>query len=208
MTKHNAFDNMARDWDNNPRIIKMACTFADHIKQHVPLSRQTRALDFGCGTGQVSMHLQPLVHSVAMVDTSSGMLDILRHKIELNGIDNMHIHSGDLFQSSLAENAFELAYTLMALHHVEQVLPALERFHQLLKPGGYLCIGDLEPEDGSFHGEEMDVHLGFDPTALQKQLENSGFAMRQTCRMMVMEKPDKNGIDKAYPLFFLLVQKP
>ena len=208
MTNHNAFDSMAKDWDNNPRIIKMACNFADHIKQYVPLSRQTRALDFGCGTGQVSMHLHPMVNSVTMVDTSEGMLEVLRQKLAKNVIDNMHIHCGDLFQTTLAEHSFDLAYTLMALHHVKQVLPVLERFYQLLKPGGYLCIGDLEPEDGSFHGEEMDVRLGFNPTVLQKQLEDSGFTMRQACRMMVVEKPDKNGIDKAYPLFFLLVQKP
>lgn len=208
MTNHNAFDNMAKDWDNNPRIIKMACNFADHIKQHVPLTRQTRALDFGCGTGQVSMHLHSIVHSVAMVDTSEGMLDVLRHKLANSAIDNMHIYKGDLFQSSLAENSFDLAYTLMALHHVKQVLPVLHRFYKLLKPGGYLCIGDLEPEDGSFHGIDMDVHLGFDPTELQTQLKESGFSVEQACRMMVVEKPDESGIDKPYPLFFLLMQKP
>ena len=55
---------------------------------------------------------------------------------------------------------------------------------------------------------DMDVHLGFDPTQLQVQLQDCGFAVRQACRMVVVEKPDKNDIDKAYPLFFLLVQKP
>lgn len=208
MTTQNAFDGMAGDWDNNPRIIKMAATFAAHIKQQVPLANQTKALDFGCGTGQVSMHLHPMLHSVAMVDTSAGMLEVLRHKIAHNAIDNMLIHCGDLFQDTLAENSFDLAYTLMALHHVKQVPPVLDRFHQLLKPGGYLCIGDLEPEDGSFHGIDMDVHLGFDPTDLRKQLQERGFTVIQACRMMVVQKPDNKGTDKSYPLFFLLVQKP
>ena len=105
MTTQNPFDGMAWAWDNNPRIIKMAATFAAHIKQHIPLTDCNKALDFGCGTGQVSMHLHTMIGSVAMVDTSTGMLDVLRHKIVQNSIDNMHIHCGDLFQSSLAKKS-------------------------------------------------------------------------------------------------------
>lgn len=208
MTTRTHFNQMAGDWDNNPRIVKMAATFAAHIKQRVPLTSQTKALDFGCGTGQVSIHLCSTVDSVAMVDTSEGMLDVLRLKLANNAIDNMHIHCGDLFQGTLTENSFDLAYTLMALHHVKQIAPVFDRFYRLLKSGGYLCIGDLESEDGSFHGEEMDVHQGFDLIQLEKQVKNSGFNVREACRMMVVEKPGKNGLNKAYPLFFLLVQKP
>lgn len=208
MTDRKLFDDMAADWDDNPRITEMAATFAAHIRQQVPLTDQARALDFGCGTGQVSIRLYPAVRSIAMVDTSEGMLKVLRKKIDRTGVRNMHVFEGDLFQEGLEEKNYDLAYTLMALHHIKEVPPTLSRFYDLLSSGGYLCIGDLEPEDGSFHGEDMEVHCGFSPCELQKQVESCGFINVRTCRMLVVEKPTQTGKNKQFPLFFLIAQKP
>lgn len=207
MSSQNTFNALAEEWDNNPRILKMATAFADLIRKHVPLTNDMRALDFGCGTGQVGIRLHSFLHSIAMVDTSDGMLSVVKQKIDHHAIPNMHIHFGDLFQPGLEENRYDLAYTLMALHHVGELAPVFTRFQRLLKTGGYLCIGDLEPEDGSFHGEEMEVHRGFDPQELKKQLQKEGFEILRTERMLVVEKPDQNGVDKSFPLFFLLARK-
>lgn len=207
MTAPNHFDTVAKEWDNNPRIIRMAAAFATLIRQHVPLTEDMRVLDFGCGTGQVGMRLCSSVKSMAMVDTSEGMLAVLRQKITNSAGRNMSLHQGNLFQADLEEDAFDLAYTLMTLHHVRDIDAVFTRFHRLLKRGGWLCIGDLEPEDGSFHGEDMEVHRGFDPQQLQRQLQNGGFEVLGTERMLVVEKPDQNGIDKSFPLFFLLARK-
>jgi ubiquinone/menaquinone biosynthesis C-methylase UbiE len=207
MKSPNMFDVKAAEWDSNPRITAMAEAFFAQLKQHVPLTPGTRALDFGCGTGQVGMRLGPLVGSVAMVDTSEGMLQVLRGKMDRDGITNLVIHQGDLFQEDLEKDGYDLGCCLMALHHVKNVPALLNRFGQLLAPGGLLCIADLEPEDGSFHGEELDVHHGFEPGALGRVLEESGFSVKLIKRLLELKKTDGTGTNRCYPIFFLEAQK-
>jgi len=202
------FDQKAVGWDENPRIALMATTVVEHLANQFPFAPDTRALELGCGTGQVGLRLASRLHSIAMVDTSGGMLAVLQEKMSRSGIGNLRLYKGDLFQRGLKQGEFDLAYTLMALHHIGEIQPLLCRFFDLLRPGGYLCIGDLEPEDGSFHGEDMKVHRGFDPRLLAGTLREVGFAIAGSKRMMELEKPDQRGMVRAYPLFFLAAQKP
>jgi ubiquinone/menaquinone biosynthesis C-methylase UbiE len=47
------------------------------------------ALDSGCGTGLVSLFLLPHVRSVTGADSSPGMLEVLRKKLDEEGIATM-----------------------------------------------------------------------------------------------------------------------
>lgn len=48
----------------------------------------------------------------------------------------------------------------------------------MLNPGGYLCIADLEEEDGSFHEGKETVHNGLDPSFLARILSEKGFSVK------------------------------
>jgi hypothetical protein len=76
----------------------------------------------------------------------------------------------------------------------------------LLNPGGFLCIADLEKEDGTFHGPTVtDVHKGFERETLQKQLENAGFyEVRFSSVFSVMKQID--GYQKAFPIFLMVAR--
>ena len=54
--------------------------------REVKLSPDMDLLDFGCGTGLISLHLQPHVRSLWGVDTSSGMLEVFQGKLKDRGI--------------------------------------------------------------------------------------------------------------------------
>lgn len=203
----NFFDEKAREWDQRPRGLEMASVFADRIRQRVPLSATMELLEFGCGTGLVSLQLSPSVRRIHLVDTSPGMLEVLEEKITDRGIVNMELHCGDILDLPLSEEQFDLIYSLMALHHVPAVKPLLERFRRLLKVGGRLCIGDLEPEDGLFHDAGIEVHHGFAIPELSRLVEESGFAVTAADRMYLLRKTDRNGQLRDYPLFFLTAQK-
>jgi ubiquinone/menaquinone biosynthesis C-methylase UbiE len=203
----NSFDNKAREWDQPPRRLEMASIFADRIRQHIPLSTSMDLLEFGCGTGQVSLQLSPSVRRIHLVDTSPGMLEVLQEKIRDRGIVNMELHCGEIFDLSLAEERFDLIYALMALHHIPAISPLLLHFQRLLKRGGHLCIGDLEPEDGLFHEADVEVHHGFAIPELSTLMEESGFAVTAAERMHILRKTDRNGRLRDYPLFFLAARK-
>ncbi|MBW1941064.1 MAG: class I SAM-dependent methyltransferase [Deltaproteobacteria bacterium] len=204
MNDTNTFDERAFEWDKHPLIVELSGIFSDEIKKNIPLSSDMDLLEFGCGTGQVSMNLYPSARSFKLIDTSPGMLGVLRQKIKQNNISNMALFCEDIFNLKFEKNQIDFVYSLMAFHHVRDIEQLLKTFHNLLKPGSYLCIGDLEPEDGSFHGDDFEeVHHGFDTAELKNTFEENGFELTKVYRMHIVKKPDKAGRIGEYPIFFM-----
>jgi ubiquinone/menaquinone biosynthesis C-methylase UbiE len=201
------FDERAKDWDSDPTKVERARVVAEAIRAAVPLSSNMTAFEYGCGTGLLSFALQPDFDSITLADTSQGMLDVLSEKIKAAGVKNMHPVRLDLSSDPLPDSRYGIIYSLMTLHHVPDTEKVLSRFFTLLDAGGYLCIADLEKEDGSFHGADVtDVHKGFDRAALKHQLEAAGFRDVKLSRVHeVMRKVD--GVEKAFPLFLMIARK-
>ena len=65
------FDQDAALWDQNPGRVKVAMDIAQTIIREVNPGSTRDVLDFGCGTGLLTLALQPLVHSIAGVDSRS-----------------------------------------------------------------------------------------------------------------------------------------
>ena len=87
----------------------------------------------------------------------------------------MRVVDLDLMRDPIPPERYDLVFSMMTLHHVPDVARGLAAFHTLLNRGGYLCIADLDAEDGSFHGPEVDVHHGFERSTLGKALSAAGF---------------------------------
>jgi ubiquinone/menaquinone biosynthesis C-methylase UbiE len=202
------FDAKARQWDEHPRRQRIARTFAAELQKHLALDPTMELLEFGCGTGLVSMELRQEVASITLLDTSPGMLEVLKEKIALYGIANMQPRLGGLAAIDQSRERFDAIYSNMVLHHVADPFRTLAELAQLLKPGGALCIGDLEPEDGSFHQDELEVQQGFNPELLAAKLRDHGLQVEQCYRSQILQKSDATGKNRDYPLFFLLARRP
>lgn len=208
MTCSEHFDAKAREWDEHPGKRKVAQAFASELQKHVSLNPAMELLEFGCGTGLVSMELHRQVAAISLLDTSAGMIEVLQEKVAHHDIANMYPRLGDLSAIDSAKERFDLAYSNMALHHVTNVQQTLIKLVNLLKPGGILCIGDLETEDGSFHQNETQVHHGFDCRQLASSLIQLGLNIEHCYRSYTMQKTDAEGQTRDYPLFFLQARKP
>lgn len=208
MTDREHFDAKAKEWDEHPGKRKVAQVFVSELQKNVPLLSTMDLLEFGCGTGLVSTELHNLVASITLLDTSAGMIEVLQKKIAHHEITNMHPRLGDLSAIDPSKESFDLIYSNMALHHVVNTDQTVAELAQLLKPGGTLCIGDLETEDGSFHQDEMEVHHGFDVQQLASTLVNLGMVVENCCNSHTMQRPDSEGQLRNYPLFFLQARKP
>jgi ubiquinone/menaquinone biosynthesis C-methylase UbiE len=196
------FDASARDWDNNPKRVERANAVAAAIREMVPLSPAMTAFEYGCGTGLLSFALQPSLGPITLADSSSGMLAILAEKIALSGVKNMTPLKLDLATDPLPTEKYALIYMLMVLHHIPDTAALLKSFHDMLLVPGYLCIADLDKEDGSFHGPGEDVHSGFARETLQELLMEAGFA---TVRFSTCFEMTKN--ERKYPLFLAVAEK-
>ena len=79
----------------------------------------------------------------------------------------------------------------------------LRRFHAVLKRPGFLCIADLDAEDGSFHGEGFDGHLGFDREQLADKVRAAGFASVRFTTAYEMTKVVAGG-KRTFPIFLMV----
>jgi len=201
------FDERARDWDSDPDKVQRARVVADAIRKVVPLSKQMKALEYGCGTGLLSFALRSDLGEITLADTSQGMLDVLRQKIAAASLTNMHPMRLDLSSDPLPKQRYDLIYSLMTLHHIHDVKSMLAKFHDLLIRNGYLLAADLDREDGSFHTDgTTDVHLGFDRDELNKMAEATGF--RNVTSSTVYEIKKKIGNEQqTFPVFLMSAQK-
>lgn len=201
------FDSKARQWDENPVFRERAEKIAACIRAAVPLSPSMTALDYGSGSGLLSFPLKDELGFITLKDTSAGMLAVAQEKIAAQGVSNMAVRQTDLTAAPLPNERYDLIYSSMTLHHIPDTDAILRTFHSLLNPGGWLAIADLDQEDGSFHGIEVDVHHGFDRETLASQVRAAGYvALRfETVFEIVKDLPD--GGKRAYPVFLMVAQR-
>jgi len=201
------FDERAKDWDSDPKKVERARLVAEAIRRAIPLSGEMKALEYGCGTGLLSFALQSDLGQITLADTSQGMLEVLSEKIARAGVTNMHPVRLDLASDPLPAERYDLTYSLMTLHHIQDANGILVKFRDLLRPHGYLLVADLDKEDGTFHTDGTTyVHLGFERDELRKTVENIGFENVTFSTAYEIKKKIGNE-EKTFPVFLMTAQK-
>ena len=177
--EHKRFDDAAPTWDDDPGHEKRQVAVAQAIKEAVNLSPQMSAVDVGGGTGRLSILLADLVGSVVVTDPSAGMVQVARERIEAAGLgDRLRAVQADLTTDRL-DGSYDVAWSSMAFHHVQDLDRLLQSVAGLLVDGGRLAIADLDEDpDGAFHADKADFdgHHGFDRQRLAEQLARAGLS--------------------------------
>jgi tRNA (cmo5U34)-methyltransferase len=169
------FDQAAATWDLADRRVALAHAVAQAIAARVPLTKRQSILDFGCGTGLVTLELWPRVGSITGADTSPGMLMTLAGKAKALGIP-MQLISLDSTGTDNLGGPYDLIVSSMTLHHVADVPALFRQFARHLRPGGQVALADLDEEDGSFHETAVSIHhRGFPREQIKASLEDAGF---------------------------------
>jgi SAM-dependent methyltransferase len=176
--EHKRFDDEAATWDDDPGHEKRQLAVAKAIKEAVSLSPEMSAVDIGGGTARLSILLADLVGSVVVTDPSAGMVQVARERIEAAGFsDRLRAVQADLTTDRL-DGAYDVMWSSMALHHVQNLDGLLRSVAGLLVHGGRLLIADLDEDpDGDFHADKVDFdgHHGFNRQRLAEQLSGAGF---------------------------------
>ena len=203
----NRFDRAAGNWDQETRRLELAKAIAAGIAG-LPLHTDMQAMEYGCGTGLVGLQLAPRLGSLIAADSSAGMLEILRNKISEQGIKNVFPHRLDLHQDDFNKE-FNLIFSAMTLHHLQDVQAVLAKLYDCLKPGGILALADLDEEDGSFHKDNPEgvMHHGFDRQRLARYLENLGLSAIKTSTVHTINRPGPDDREKSFPVFLMTAVK-
>lgn len=199
----NEFDIKAAGWDKSYMHVDRATTIAGEILKSIPLTAKMKALEFGAGTGLLSLMLKDHLKEITLIDNSEGMVKVLNEKLITAKAKNLKVVKVDLEHEDYAEGSFDLIYTLMVLHHVGDVETIIKKFHDLLNPGGSLAIADLCREDGSFHSNGFTGHRGFDTATLAAMLEKYGFSDVNHRKVYVIDKMTSDNSRKQFEVFLM-----
>lgn len=201
------FDKLALTWDNEPRRIERAQAVAREIINTIPNLSEMSGFEYGCGTGLLSFNLQPYLKYITLGDNSDGMLMVLKEKIQNANIENMTPLNVDLTKDKMPNIKSDLAYTLMTMHHIENIDDVIKAFYTILNPGGYLFIADLEEEDGSYHEKEFVWHNGFNRKELSRIIKSNGFKIISDKICYEIIKKYNIDQERKYPVFIMIAQK-
>jgi len=202
------FDRKAASWDDKPRRAKLARDVARAIRDTVMITPEMDVLDFGCGTGLLSLQFQPLVRSVTGIDSSPGMLAVLEEKIREQGLTNVTARCIDVEKGEVPDGTYDLIVSSMTFHHIRNVQPVLAIFSTLLKPGGTLAIADLDSDNGKFHDTPDGVfHNGFDRCIMKNHFEATRLAHVRNRTAAIVQKESPSGEIRPFTVFLMTGRK-
>lgn len=202
------FESVAARWDSNPGRVRIANEVAAAIRREVDLTPHMDVLDYGSGTGLLSLQLLPQVGSVCGADSSPAMLEVMANKIASQNLSNAHTQFVDFENGAHATGSYDLIISSMVTHHVPDTAALFAEWFRLLNPGGQVAFADLDTEDGAFHGDNTGVfHLGFDREHLRGLLTQAGFTAVSDSTATAVNK-EVDGTQREFPIFLIVARKP
>lgn len=202
------FEALARTWDEDAGRAERARELAAAIAEQVPLQDDWVVMDYGCGSGTLSVLLAARVAKMVAVDNAPGMIEVLAEKLAAAGVTNVQTRCLDLTTQAPPAERFDLIVSSMALHHIADPASLVVRLGGLLRSGGYLALADLEAEDGSFHGEGAGaVHRGFTEAQMRGFVAAAGLSSLGVSVAHVMVRPGPEGSARKYPVLLAIARK-
>jgi ubiquinone/menaquinone biosynthesis C-methylase UbiE len=200
------FDERARDWDT-PERIDRAARVAAAIREAMPLRRRDRLVDVGAGTGLLGLAFVDDVGEIVLSDPSAGMIEVATEKLAAADLRSVTAVRNDLLADPPPADRFDVAVSLLVLHHLEDTAAALAAIRDLLVPGGRIALADLDTEDGSFHSADAEGihHRGFDRAAIAELAAAAGFVDVVTRTATVIDEGADGG---GFPVFLLTGRRP
>ena len=133
-------------------------------------------VDFGCGTGVLTVEIARWAKRVVAIDANSEVLAKAKERAQRAGVGNVTFLREDLHRLSLPDGRKDLVVISQSLHHVEDPGTVLSEAGRILKGGGRLVLLELMPHDERWVRERLGHrHLGFDPEMLRGLLKDVGF---------------------------------
>ena len=166
----NVFEQMANRYDTEERM-ELARVIVEEVRPELQNSKSKSLIDYGSGTGLVSLELADLVDSVLLVDSSQQMLEVAKAKISRRGITNSKVLFSDFTQET-PELKADIVLLSLVLLHIPDTTRILQELFSILNHGGKLIIIDFDKNDKINHPK---VHNGFSHEELKNRLSEVGF---------------------------------
>lgn len=166
----NVFEQMAKRYDTEERI-ELAKVIVKEVRKELQNFKSKSLIDYGSGTGLVSLELADLVDSILLVDSSKQMLDVANAKISQRGMTNSKVLYSDFTQET-PELKADIVLLSLVLLHIPDTKKILHELFNILNHDGKLIIIDFDKNEKISHPK---VHNGFSHEELKERLSEVGF---------------------------------
>ena len=164
------FEQMAKRYDTEERM-ELAKVVVREVREELRNSKSQSLIDYGSGTGLVSLELSDIVDSIHLVDSSEQMLEVAQAKISHRGISNASVLCAD-FTRETPELKADIILMSLVLLHIPDTEKILQTLFSMLNEGGKLIIIDFGKNENIKHPK---VHNGFTHEELKNMLAGVGF---------------------------------
>jgi ArsR family transcriptional regulator len=157
--------------------------------------------DIGCGTGNATEVLAPVVRKVIAVDREPAMLEAARDRLAT--LKNVEFREGDLHELPINDGEVDAAISFLVLVYVQRPSQAVVEMARIVRPGGAVMIVDLVPHDRESYRDTMGhLHLGFDEKQVKLWARSAGLKEVRYRRL----RPDTSS--KGPGLFVATMRRP
>jgi demethylmenaquinone methyltransferase/2-methoxy-6-polyprenyl-1,4-benzoquinol methylase len=160
------FDRIARVYDvmNHLMTGGLDTRWRAFAARQAALVAGERALDVGCGTGDMSIALarrSPIDVQITGADFSEGMLAVAREKVRKLGLgERIKLVLGDGQQLPFADGAFDAVTSAWVVRNLSDIPGSFREMRRVTRPGGrVVCLEMSHPYNPIFN---WGFHLYFD----------------------------------------------
>jgi arsenite methyltransferase len=206
-TAQTYFAQVAEKWDE----IRSGY-FTEHMRDaaiaRAKLPPNAVVADVGTGTGFVAAGLASQAATVFGFDASAAMLEVARRN--LAPFANVELHEAPGDRLPLPDGTLDGVFANMYLHHAPEPPAALSEMARVLKPGGVLCLTDLDTHDHTWQRQQMaDLWLGFDRADIARWLAEAGLVeVDVDCAEGTCNACGPDGAVKPLSIFVAVGRKP
>lgn len=151
--------------------MELAKVIVGEVRPALRGSESKTLLDYGSGTGLISLELSDLVDSILLVDSSKEVLKVAATKITEKEIINSKVLCSDFTQDT-PELKADIVLLSLVLLHIPDTKIILRKLFSILNNEGRLIIIDFDKNDKVNHPK---IHNGFSHNELKNILSEVGF---------------------------------
>jgi ArsR family transcriptional regulator len=134
-------------------------------------------VDFGCGTGVLTVELARWARHVTAIDLSGAALAKARAEAARQELSNLTFLEADLRALPLPDACADLVVVSQSLHHVESIAEVLAEGARLLRPQGRMVVLELLPHHEAWVRARLGHrHLGLEPQAVVEAMRAAGLS--------------------------------
>jgi ubiquinone/menaquinone biosynthesis C-methylase UbiE len=121
----------------------------EELGRRIPRDRKLKVLDVGTGFGINVAFLASWLRkgsAVWTVDPSKEVLADVKAKTDRESAKLIRFAEATADDLDFGDGFFDWVVSVMVLHHIEKLQPALKEMARVLKPGGTLVVVDYKPQ--------------------------------------------------------------